>query len=96
MHFFVAQMMLRRGGFRGFQGFQIGFRRCPDDVSHKRFSWFSDRIENGAEVCKSCRFRQELSNGRLLDICELHEKSASIQPRSGLSKFAKKILVAKT
>ena len=38
----------------------------------------------GVKMCKSCRSRQELSNEYYLKIL------ASVQPRTGLSKFAKK------
>ena len=41
----------------------------------------------GAKVCKSCRSRQELSNVYLLLRIYL-QNLASIQPRTGLSKFA--------
>ena len=43
---------------------------------------------NGAKVCESCRSRQELSNEYLVFTIYL-QKTASIQPRTGLSEFAK-------
>ena len=52
----------------------------PEDACQKRFSWFSIGFQRckalfmifrldskGAKVCKTCRNRQELSNGYKLD-----------------------------
>ena len=43
---------------------------------------------SGAKACKSCRSRQELSN-EYFNFTIYLQNSASIQPRTGLSKFAK-------
>ena len=70
----------------------------PEDACQKRFSWF--RLESkGAKVCKShkcksCRSRQGLSNEIAIQTSMYYlltiylQYLASIQPRTGLSKFA--------
>ena len=63
--------------------------RRPEDACQKRF--LVSRLDSqGAKACKSCRSRQEFSieNEYLLLFMYL-QNLASIQPRTGLSKFAK-------
>ena len=70
-----------------FHGFSIGFKRCQKcafSLSYFQFRFFSPQ----RRTCKSCRSRQELSNEYLLFSIYL-QKSASIQPRTGLTTFAK-------
>ena len=47
--------------------------------------WNNFLMLSGAKACKSCRSRQELSNEHLIYL----QNSASVQPRTSLSKFAK-------
>ena len=55
----------------------------PASWSSVPFRKFEENMLSGAKACKSCRSRQELSNEYSILF-----SSASIQPRTSLSKFA--------
>ena len=86
-----VRMTLARSAFLGFQ---IGFQRCKSGCRLPDAFFIVFRLESldskGAKACKSCRSRQELSYEYLLLVVSIYlQNLASIQPRTGLSKFAK-------
>ena len=64
------------------------WKKCENAKTYDEI-WLKFWILSGAKACKSCRSRQELSNEIAIQTSIDLQNSASIQPRTSLSKFAK-------